>query len=421
MPGPPALGWIPGDGRAAYGGSVTRTAARQERDPDRLTWWDTTWRIAAALVISAVVWLATAPVVFPEPDNDPGFLPGLWFVLVDPVLGLLALGLFLLRRRWPVGIAVATTALTTVSSVAVGPQTVVLASLATRQRWREFVPMGVLTTVAGLVLTRVCYPDPEPLPLVFEAGFSLLATGIIVAVGYSIGSRRALVRSWVDRARTAEAEQRARVAQAQTTERTRIAREMHDVLAHRISLVTMHSGVLAHRDDLPEADRRAAVAAIDSNARAAMTDLREVLGVLRDPEGSGMLRPQSTLADLPELIEGATTAGTRVTLRDEGVDPAGLPESISRTAYRVVQEGLTNARKHAPGATVTVVLGGGPGGELHVEVRNPRAVGSPPDVPASGLGLLGLAERVDLSGGRMEHGWVTATEHRLSVWLPWPA
>ncbi len=417
---PPTHRWIPVDGQPAYGGAVTTRTGTQERDPTRLTWWDTTWRAGAALLIGGVVWLITATVVFPDAGSDPEVLQGMWLVVIDPLLGLVATGLLVLRRRWPVLIATATTLLTAVSSVAVGAQTVVLTSLATRQRWREIVPVGALTTGAGLLLTRVVYPDPQPLPLVFEAAFSILMTGIIVAVGYSIGSRRALVRSWVDRARTAEAEQRARVAQAQTTERTRIAREMHDVLAHRISLVTMHSGVLAYRQDLPEAERREAIAAIDSNARAALTDLREVLGVLRDPEGSGPLRPQSTLTDLPELLEGATTAGTRVTLETGEVDPATVPGPVSRTAYRAVQEGLTNARKHAPGAAVTVTLAGDPGGELHVEVSNPRSVGNAPDVPASGLGLLGLTERVELSGGRIRHGWVTGDRHRLSVWLPWP-
>lgn len=281
--------------------------------------------------------------------------------------------------------------------------------------------MGVLTVGTGLVQTRWLYPGSEPLPFLVEVAFSLLLVGIVVAVGYSIGSRRALVRSWVARARTAEAEQRARVAQAQTTERTRIAREMHDVLAHRISLVTMHSGMLAYRDDLPQAQRREAVAAIDSNARAALTDLREVLGVLRDPEGSGPLRPQSTLRDLPDLLEEATSSGTRVALDDRGIVLDEVPESVGRTAYRVIQEALTNARKHAAGATVRISLSGTPGEDLHVEVTNPRALAAGRDVPASGLGLLGLAERVDLAGGRMEHGWTPDDRHRLAVWIPWPA
>ena len=380
-----------------------------------MTWWDTTWRIGAALLLGGIFWLFTVAATFPEGGPE----PATWRVLVDPVIGVLATALLPLRRRWPVGIAGITTCLTAVSTVAAGAQTLVLVSLATRQRWREIVPITLLSTAMALVSTRLVYPDPQPLPLWSEVLLNLLVVAVIAAVGYSIGSRRALVRSWVERAQTAEAEQRARVAQAQAGERTRIAREMHDVLAHRISLVTMHSGILVHRENLPDAERRVAVAAIDSNARAALTDLREVLGVLRDSEVSGPLRPQRTLADLRELVDEATEAGTRVTLDDTDLDPSPVPESTGRTAYRVVQEGLTNARKHAPGATVGITISGAPGGGLRIEVTNPRAVGRPTSVPKSGLGLLGLDERVELAGGRIEHGWSPDELHHLVVSLPW--
>ena len=392
-----------------------------EREPDRLRWWGQTWRVLAALALGGVFWLITSTLIFPDSGAEPGLAQGFWFVLMDPLLGLAAAGLLLLRRRWPVPITAVTTLMAGVSMVAVGAQSIILVSLATRRRWREILPLAGLTVLLSLVATRVVYPDPQPLPLWVEALVTLLIVAVTVAIGYSIGSRRALVTSWVDRARSAESEQRARVAQAQTAERTRIAREMHDVLAHRISLVIMHSGVLAYRPDLPDDERREAVAAIDSNARAALTDLRQVLGVLRDPEASGPLRPQSTLSDLPELVDGATSAGTRVTLDLEGVDPAAVPDSIGRTAYRVVQEGLTNARKHAPGAAVSIVVDGECGGELHVEIRNPRSLAAAPEAPVSGLGLLGLAERIDLAGGRMDHGWGPEGQYRLAVWLPWPA
>ena len=145
-----------------------------------------------------------------------------------------------------------------------------------------------------------------------------------------------------------------------------------------------------NREDLPEAQRREAVTAIDTNARAALTDLREVLGVLRDEETGGSLRPQHTLLDLPELLDDARSAGARVVLDDGGLDLAAVPETLGRTVYRVVQEGLTNARKHAPGAAVTVKLSGRPGEQLAVTVDNPRAVGHRSSAPTSGLGLLGL-------------------------------
>ena len=153
-----------------------------------------------------------------------------------------ATALLPLRRRWPVLTTALTTIMSAGSTVAAGAQTIAMVSLATRQRWREIGPLVALTVLAGVVSTRVVYPDPEALPLWGEALVNALVIAVVVAVGYSIGSRRALVRSWVDRARAAESEQSARVAQAQTAERARIAREMHDVLAHRISLITMHSG-----------------------------------------------------------------------------------------------------------------------------------------------------------------------------------
>lgn len=392
---------------------------REDRHPDRMTWWDTTWRVGAALLLGATFWLFTVAASFPTGGEAPQGWRGPWLIAVDPAIGLVAAALVPFRRRWPLPIATVTTLLTGTSTVAAGAQTLVLVSLATRQRWREIVPLTLLTAAMGVVSTRVLYPDPQPLPLWAEVLLNLLFVAVIIAIGYSIGSRRALVRSWVDRAQTAEAEQRARVARAQTAERSRIAREMHDVLAHRISLVTMHSGVLAYREDLPEAERREAVAAIDTNARAALTELREVLGVLRDEDASGPLRPQSTLADLPDLLDEARAGGTRVILEPGELDLTAVPETAGRTVYRAVQEGLTNARKHAPGATVRVRLSGAPGRDVLVEMTNPRAVGSVARAPTSGLGLLGLAERVDLAGGRLEHGWTPEETHRLAVWIPW--
>ncbi|APH03093.1 hypothetical protein ASJ30_08785 [Janibacter indicus] len=389
--------------------------------PDRLTWWDTTWRVLVALLLGGSSWLLTAAMIFPEDGGDPPLLRGTWFVIGDPLLGLVATVLMLWRRRWPVPVTVVTTLLTGVSMVATGPQTIALVSLTTRRRWREIVPVTALTVAVSLLATRVVYPESQPLPLWAETLMTLLVIAVIVAIGYAIGSRRALIASWVERARVAESEQSARVAQAQTAERSRIAREMHDVLAHRISLITMHSGLLVYRADLPESERRDAITAIDANARAALTDLREVLGVLRD-DGEGVpLRPQSRLQDLPELLDEARATGTRVTFDGGGLDLHEVPETIGRTAFRVVQEGLTNARKHAPGAGVEVRLTGAPGAGLDISVTNPRSVQTAhAEVPGTGTGLLGLSERVDLAGGRIEHGWTPEGRHRLAVWLPWP-
>ena len=208
-----------------------------------------------------------------------------------------------------------------------------------------------------------------------------------------MGSQRQLVDSYRERALTAEREQRARVAQAQAAERTRIAREMHDVLAHRISLVAMHAGALGYRRDLSAEEQATAARSIEDNAHRALSDLRAVLGVLRDPlhpAGAAPERPQPGLDDVATLVGEEVAGGMRVRLsnRVEGDVPAGT----GRTAYRIVQEALTNARKHAPGTTVEVEVDGTPADGLVVAVRNAAPVGhvAPAALPASGLGLLGL-------------------------------
>ncbi len=391
------------------------------RIPDRATWWTSVGRVLLALVIGGGLWLVVLVLAFPEGGKEPAGVRPLLMVVVDPIVGILATALLPLRRRLPVATGIVTTLMTLVSTVAVGAQTIVLCSVATRQRWREIVPLTLLTVLVGVTYSRL-FPAGESLPLWAEALIGLLLTAVIVAVGYSIGSRRALVRAWVDRAHTALAEQRARVAQARAAERTDIAREMHDVLAHRISLVSMHAGLLAYRQDLPEEERRSAVAAINDNAHAALTDLREVLGVLRDPDSvSDSVAPQADLTMLEDLVESARTAGTEVVLEEDVADRGALPGSISRTAYRVLQEGLTNARKHAPGSLVRLRLHGAAGEGLEVAVTNRRPVAQPDaPVPGAGLGLLGLTERVELAGGELRHGWEDE-QHRLVARLPWPA
>ncbi len=163
-----------------------------------------------------------------------------------------------------------------------------------------------------------------------------------------IGSRRELLATLRERAVTAEAEQAARVAQARTAERGRIAREMHDVLAHRISLVTMHAGALTYREDLTAEEMRATAAVIQESSHQALVELRDVLGILRDDPGdSSPERPQPSAVDVPALLDEARASGMRIETEDL-VALDGIPETIGRTLYRVVQESLTNARKHAP-------------------------------------------------------------------------
>jgi signal transduction histidine kinase len=238
--------------------------------------------------------------------------------------------------------------------------------------------------------------------------------------------QRELVLSLRERAATLEAEQRLRVEQAREAERLRIAREMHDVLAHRVSLLSLHAGALEFHPDASAEEVAEAASVIRASAHAALEELRDVIGVLRegDPERTPE-PPQPTLAEIPALVEECRRAGMRVRCRlDVPADPA-LPAALGRAAYRIVQEGLTNARKHAPGAAVEVAIAAEPGTALVAEVvsRRPVGVGAPaaPALPGAGTGLVGLAERVALAGGELAHGPDGDGDFVLRATLPWSA
>jgi signal transduction histidine kinase len=163
---------------------------------------------------------------------------------------------------------------------------------------------------------------------------------------------------------------------------------------------------------------------IRASAHDALEDLRTVIGVLREgSDGEDPERPQPTLAELPALIEESRAAGMQVRFDGRLDDLAAVPAATGRSAYRIVQEGLTNARKHAQGAVVEVTVEGAAGTGLTIEIRNrlPVGVGAEPRIPGTGTGIVGLAERASLAGGRLEHGFTPAGDYRLWVWLPWPA
>jgi signal transduction histidine kinase len=351
----------------------------------------------------------------PTPPPDP-------LVAADVVAGLVACGALWLRRRWPVEVAVGLAVIGTFSDMAGAAVLIALFTVAVHRRWPTVLAVAAVG-LAGFGVYAVVRPIEGMSTLVFLA-LGVALTAAVVAWGMFVRARRQLVRSLWDRTTRAEAEQRLRVDQARHLERTRIAREMHDVLAHRISLLSMHAGALEFRPDAPPAEVARAAGVIRESARQALEDLREVIGVLRDnPDGTSTTRPQPTLGDLPDLVEESRSAGVRVRSEYRVPDLASAPAVTGRTAYRVVQEGLTNVRKHAAGTVATVEVSGGPGNGLTVEIGNPPPMGGEPlhTLPSGGTGLVGLFERVSLAGGHLEHGWTPDGDFRLRAWLPWPA
>jgi len=325
------------------------------------------------------------------------------------------------RRRWPVGVALLIGALNTYSASSAIAGAIALFTVAVHRRAAIALAIAALSLVVAPIYLAV-HPDDET-PFWVDIAIALLAAAGVVAWGMFVRARRQLVVSLRERAERAEAEQQLRVEQARQQERARIAREMHDVLAHRISLLSLHAGALEFRPDAPADEVARAAGVIRASAHDALEDLRTVIGVLREgADGDDAERPQPTLADLPALIEESRAAGMHVRYDRRLPDPASVPAAVGRNTYRIVQEGLTNARKHADGAAVGVTVEGSEGEGLTVELRNPLPLGvGAAAIPGTGTGIVGLAERASLAGGRLEHGRTTTGEYRLWAWLPWPA
>ncbi|WP_020525574.1 sensor histidine kinase [Catelliglobosispora koreensis] len=224
-----------------------------------------------------------------------------------------------------------------------------------------------------------------------------LMVGLPFAVGFAVRARRQVFAALEDKAARLEREQATRAEQARVEERARIAREMHDVVAHRVALMVLHAGAI----EVNTADEKLSTEAalIRTTGREALTELRQVLGVLRT-EDTGDLAPQPDLSDLERLLDQTRAAGVNVTYTQTG-EARPLPLVVQRTAYRLVQEALTNVVKHSGGADTRVSMHY-LGSSVELKVDNEPARSGAERLPGSGLGLIGLRERVALLYGRFE-------------------
>lgn len=261
-----------------------------------------------------------------------------------------------------------------------------------------------------------------------EVGSWVLNVVAVVVAPYLIGSaiaaRRDLTDSYRLRAQHAEAERSARATEAVLLERARIAREAHDVLGHKLSLLTMQAGGLAlHTDAGPQVVEEQAQL-IRQSARDALDDLRAIIGsiettdVPEDQAASHSLLRQD-IDGIVMLVNASRVSGAIVDLSiSPEIYPDSLPQESSRAAYRIVQECLTNAHRHAPGAPVIISVTGAPGDALVVEVRNAVTVPTPGESASGGRGLPGLRERARFLGGELT---VTEADSVFIVraQLPW--
>lgn len=220
------------------------------------------------------------------------------------------------------------------------------------------------------------------------------------AVGQTVRGHSRHAAEQAARADRAEHERQEEAARAVAEERTRIARELHDVVAHSISVITVQTQAVRRRLD-PSLTREVAdLQAVETTARQAMAEMRRLLGVLRAEDGRPPLEPQPGLDQLDRLLAETRSAGTPVDAVLEGT-PVALPPGLDLAAYRIVQESLTNARRHAPGGRVEIRLRYG-AHEVDVSVHS--SGGAAPAGDGGGFGLVGMRERVALYGGSLTAG-----------------
>ena len=385
---------------------------RPDPTPTRpeLSWVSHAWRYAVCLVISAAVWQGVA--VTEARDHQLLFAAEL-------VLGVLAYVLVFFRRRAPVRVALLIAAMSAFSGIAAGPATLAAVSVATLRRPWQVIVVGLANFAAAQFYTTTVAPfDIDSLTV--TTLINLAVNAGMMGWGMYIGSRRELLWTLRARAERAENEQELRILKARSTERAQIAREMHDVLAHRITQVSMQAGAMAFRTDLDASRLREGLTAIQGQANDALHELRDVLGVLReDDAGTDTAHPQPTYADIAALVEQARHLGHDVTHLDSLSPTLQVPQATGRTLYRIIQEGITNARKHAPGAPLTIISSGDLESGITVVMSNPISF-LPSDTPGSGLGLIGLRERTELRGGRLVHSKV-GRSFVLEAWIPWAA
>ncbi|MFH8705720.1 sensor histidine kinase [Streptomyces rubrogriseus] len=366
----------------------------------------------AALVLFAVSlqWL------FPDEGDDPLSWRG-W------LLGAATAVPLVWRRAAPFATACAVSVATPAQAVHHAPPPdlmyggfVVLYTLAALARpWQRRVMLtGWLIGVAATISHK---EDAEP----FEYAFQLLSIGCAYALGSLTRTQRAYTAELEDRARRLERERAADTARATAQERARIARDMHDILAHAVSLMVVQAeaGPVVVRSDPARAE--AAFDAIATAGRDAMTQLRRILGVLKEEEREPGPRrlPQPGLTALPGLVRGVgESAGLRVELRTTG-EPGALPADTEVAAYRIVQEALTNTVKHAYASCAVVGLDWAEDGVTLTVTDDGRGPAAPGDgTGGGGHGLIGIRERAAACGGEAVTGGGPDGGFRVVVRLP---
>jgi signal transduction histidine kinase len=327
----------------------------------------------------------------------------------------------LLRRRYPFGAPLAVGAAVVLTTF-VDPRLAGYAGVPFLAGGAAVFLMGLLPertqAVAGLVLAVgvnavVAVRDPRGNVGAFVAA-SVLFT-IVWTIAFGLGSKFREADEAKQRAARAEREREERARAAVSEERARIARELHDVVGHSVSVMTVQASAVRRLLRPDQQRERDALLIVEQTGREALAEMRRMVGVLRRPEEAPARAPQPSLEQIDRLVEQAREAGLPVELRIEG-EPVQLPAGVDLTAYRLVQEGLTNAMKHAHAERTQVVVRYGDS-DIEVTVSD-DGLGGGASGPSGGHGLVGMRERVSVYGGELEAGPRPGGGYRLRARLP---
>lgn len=365
----------------------------------------TRWPRISDATLAALAFIAEVIGIVIQSANETGrFRLGL---VADVPLGvylLLAVSSVALfwRRRHPLPVLTVTLAASVMWDMLaydLGPSLAILISLYGAGRYLDESRTSVLSLgVAMVVAVADDLLEGEDAPVI---GLSLALVFGAWYLGRRAKSRREYLALLEERAEYLERERVAQVEQAAAEERTRIARELHDLVAHRVSMITVQAGAAQTVAGTDPARAMRAMEAVEVAGREALDELRQVLGVLRSDDVSGGLAPSLGLRDVPGLVADMQDAGVDVSFHTEGVE-RGVPARVDLAAYRIVQEALTNVLKHAgpdAGAKVRIAVDDR---ALTIEVTD-RGSGST-TLPGSGNGLVGMRERASSLGGEFAAG-----------------
>ena len=376
------------------------------------------WLFDISVAVFAL--LAASIYVTSSPDVSTGAAVAIIVATAAPLV---------VRRVWPVpvfawGFLVAAATGWWAMQVVWSPALVIgLYTVAVLRPRREAVIAAALLAAGAVISSIHVFPDnwlPSAVSLV-----AVVAAATVL--GLYIRTRRALLDQLRERAERLEHDREQELALAAAEERTRIAREMHDIVAHHLTvMVTLSDGAAAKVASAPE-QAADVMRTVSATGRLALTDTRRLLGVLRDRDDVATRAPLPDVARLDELIDRVRTAGLSVLYEVEGAPPADAA-AVELALYRIVQESLTNTMKHAgPRATATVRIRYGRD-EVCVEVADDgigeASVGGPPDRSTQGRGLVGMRERVEAfagdvrSGPRKPRGWLVTANLRVAEDLP---